>query len=163
MTNGFKDKDGKFHPILNNLPEGFKASDLLKPDAPTFSDEALNKHFAKKRVEAERLRGVVNEQIPQIINIITNLKDSHKQAVEDADRLLKDLENKSSRGDTLPLEYLNLDEPDYDNFIRDWSSLNFRGEEFPQMQNLDILADLKRLKEFKNKLDQFNEANNEVS
>jgi len=163
LVEGFKDKDGKFHPIQNRLPEGFKASDLLKPDAPRFSDEALNEHFAKKRVEAERLRSVVNEQVPQIINIVTNLKDSHQQAVQDADGLLKDLENKSSRGDTLPLEYLNLDETDYDNFIRDWSSLNFRGEEFPQMQNLDILADMKRLKEFKNKLDQFNEANNEVS
>lgn len=182
-------KDGKFHPIkpyskvrkardtsaktqgvkirkertlLNEIPDNYDWSEHGN-HPQQFTDEAYRKFTAKHREISTILGNEINDELPEIIRSIESLKSLHESAIDDADDLIRSLENKGHDGYPLPLEYMDLTNTEIDNFIRDWSNVGSNGSEFSHHQNESIARDLADLRNFQNKLEKYHESHGHVS
>ncbi len=182
MAKGFTDSNGNFRPTGNSGGTSSREKSIttsgmvLKNEIPDdynwethgdhpnkFTDEAYTKFRAKHREISGRLGSEINEELPAIIQSVENLKSFHESAIDDADDLIRSLENKNHDGHTLPLEYMDLSNTEIDNFIRDWSNVGHSGEEFSHNQNESMVRDLAELRNFQNKLEQYHESHGHVS
>ncbi len=155
QANGFGSETRKKQ-SFDKLPEDFSFKDLLNRDKPhNWSDADINHHAKKHELEARKLAEEISDETPEIKKIVTELNEYHKDAVRDGEELLTTLENKNHNGNSLPLEYLDIESTEINNYIRDWS--NVTSDEYGSLerqgnQNQVIISHLSKLKQFHNKL-----------
>ena len=177
---GFK-KDGKFRPTGNKsksslkksdirkkqtydkLPENFSFKELLNRDKPhNYSDIDLEHHAQKHELEARQLAEEISNETPEMIKMVTELNEYHKDAVRDGEQLLETLANKSFEGNSLPLEYMDIEGTEINNYIRDWSNVSWESIQRTGNQNAVIVDYLQKLKQYQNKLIEYDRLSGET-